>query len=112
MMETQLDDRHYIPGNTLYRLAFNAAVLAGTRKYFLAVVTVKVSHDWEDEHFENDYKGSSMRNGCATCQGCCYHFLPKVSEIHLLICHRSSPTHAADAHFLRWRCWYMRCCCT
>lgn len=56
MMETQLDDRHDIRGNTIYRLAFNAAVLAGTRKDSLAVVTVKVAHDWEDDKFANDYK--------------------------------------------------------
>jgi hypothetical protein len=53
MMETQLDDRHDIRGNTIYRLAFDATILAGTRKDSLAVVKVKLSHDWKD--FGADY---------------------------------------------------------
>jgi hypothetical protein len=55
MMETQLDDRHDIRGNTIYRLAFDAAVLAGTKKDSLAVIAVKISHDWTDPYFANDY---------------------------------------------------------
>jgi hypothetical protein len=56
MMETQLDDRHDIRGNTIYRLAFDAAVLTGTKKDSLAVITVKVGHDHTDARFAKDYK--------------------------------------------------------
>ena len=44
MMETQLDDRHDILGNTVYRLSFDASVLAGTRRDVLAGISVKLSH--------------------------------------------------------------------
>lgn len=44
MMETQLDDRHDIHGNTIYRLAFDATVLAGTRNDSLALIKVTLEH--------------------------------------------------------------------
>lgn len=44
MMETQLDDRHDIQGNTIYRLSFQASVLAGTRPDAVAGVAIKLSH--------------------------------------------------------------------
>jgi hypothetical protein len=44
MMETQLDDRHDILGNTIYRLSFQASILAGTRTDALAGIAVKLSH--------------------------------------------------------------------
>jgi hypothetical protein len=56
MMETQLDDRHDIRGNTIYRLAFDATILAGTKKDSLAVIKIKLSHDWDNPDFAGDYE--------------------------------------------------------
>jgi hypothetical protein len=44
IMETQLDDRHDIQGNTIYRLSFDATVLPGTRTDALAVIKVGLNH--------------------------------------------------------------------
>lgn len=44
MMETQLDDRHDILGNTIYRLSFQASVLAGTQTDAVAGIAVRISH--------------------------------------------------------------------
>jgi hypothetical protein len=44
MMETQLDDRHDILGNTIYRLSFDATVVPGTRTDDLAFIQVKLDH--------------------------------------------------------------------
>jgi hypothetical protein len=44
MMETQLDDRHDILGNTIYRLSFDAAVVPGTRTDDVAFIRVKLAH--------------------------------------------------------------------
>lgn len=44
MMETQLDDRHDILGNTIYRLSFQASILAGTQQDALAGIAVRISH--------------------------------------------------------------------
>jgi hypothetical protein len=50
IMETQLDDRHDIQGNTIYRLSFDATVLPGTRSDALAVIKVKLLHAAEPEN--------------------------------------------------------------
>jgi hypothetical protein len=47
IMETQLDDRHDIQGNTIYRLSFDATVLPGTRSDALAVIKIRLLHDAE-----------------------------------------------------------------
>src|SRR4029077_13365747 len=47
IMETQLDDRHDIKGNTIYRLAFDVAVLPGAKTNSLAIVKVTLAHDSE-----------------------------------------------------------------
>ena len=44
LMQTQLDDRHDIDGNTLYRLNFNTTVVHGRRSDALAVIRVKLTH--------------------------------------------------------------------
>ena len=44
LMQTQLDDRHDIDGNTLYRLNFNTTVVHGRRSDALAVVLVRLEH--------------------------------------------------------------------
>lgn len=44
MMETQLDDRHDILGNTIYRLSFQASVLAGTQPDAVGGIAVRISH--------------------------------------------------------------------
>jgi hypothetical protein len=60
IMQTDLDDRHDIQGNTVYRLAFDATILAGTRKDSLAVINVILSHepkvDAERDLFRADYE--------------------------------------------------------
>ena len=45
MMQTLLDDRHDIQGNTIYRLAVDTTVLTGNRKSDLAIVDVRLQHD-------------------------------------------------------------------
>lgn len=42
--QTELDDRHDINGNTIYRLAFNATVVAGTRARSVAGIRVALGH--------------------------------------------------------------------
>jgi hypothetical protein len=54
IMETQLDDRHDIKGNTIYRLAFDATVLPGTRLNALALIKLTLSH--KPESLVYDYK--------------------------------------------------------
>ena len=44
LMQTQLDDRHDIDGNTLYRLNFNTTVVHGRRTDALAMILVKLEH--------------------------------------------------------------------
>lgn len=44
MTETQLDDRHDILGNTIFRMTFPATVIAGNIKNRLAVVQVSLGH--------------------------------------------------------------------
>lgn len=44
LMQTQLDDRHDIDGNTLYRLNFNTTVVHGRRSDALAMILVRLEH--------------------------------------------------------------------
>ena len=44
MTEAQLDDRHDILGNTIYRLSFEASVIAGDRENTLAGIQVHLRH--------------------------------------------------------------------
>jgi len=44
MMQTQLDDRHDILGNTIYRLSFDSTIIAGSREGELAGITVTLGH--------------------------------------------------------------------
>lgn len=44
IMQTQLDDRHDILGNTIYRLSFDTAVLTGSRKNAVAGIKIKLGH--------------------------------------------------------------------
>lgn len=43
--QTELDDRHDIDGNTIFRLTFDASVVAGTKRDSIAVVVVSMNHD-------------------------------------------------------------------
>jgi hypothetical protein len=45
MTQTQLDDRHDIRGNTIYRLAFDATIIAGSRTDEIAGIKVTSSHN-------------------------------------------------------------------
>jgi hypothetical protein len=42
--QTELDDRHDIKGNTIFRLTFDASVIAGTRRDSVASIVIKLSH--------------------------------------------------------------------
>ena len=42
--QTQLDDRHDISGNTIYRLAFDATVVAGSRRDAVAGIKITLGH--------------------------------------------------------------------
>jgi hypothetical protein len=55
MMHTLLDDRHDIQGNTIYRLAFDATVLAGRGANDLALVSVTLEHN--PTRFKAEYDG-------------------------------------------------------
>jgi hypothetical protein len=59
IMETQLDDRHDIQGNTIYRLSFDATVLPGTRSDALAVIKVKLSHVYKP--VKEDYEQAEKK---------------------------------------------------
>jgi hypothetical protein len=50
LMRTQLDDRHDIEGNTLYRLDFDVTVSPGDNTTGLAVVTVAVQEAEDTDH--------------------------------------------------------------
>jgi hypothetical protein len=54
MMQTLLDDRHDIRGNTIYRLAFDATILAGARADNLALVDITLKHDFKEHR--SDYE--------------------------------------------------------
>ena len=45
LMQTLLDDRHDISGNTIYRLGFDATVLAGENSGKLALIFVQLTHN-------------------------------------------------------------------
>jgi hypothetical protein len=55
LMRTQLDDRHDIEGNTLYRLDFDTAVSPGANTTSLAVVTVAIQDDGDDGIYQAVY---------------------------------------------------------
>jgi len=42
--QTELDDRHDIRGNTIFRLTFDASVIAGTRRDSVAAIVIKLGH--------------------------------------------------------------------
>lgn len=42
--QTELDDRHDIKGNTIFRLTFDATIIAGTREDEIAAVVVQLAH--------------------------------------------------------------------
>jgi hypothetical protein len=46
--QTELDDRHDIRGNTIFRLTFDASVIAGTRHDAVAAIVVRLSHHPDD----------------------------------------------------------------
>jgi hypothetical protein len=42
--QTELDDRHDIEGNTIFRLTFDTSVVAGTKKDAVAAVVIRLGH--------------------------------------------------------------------
>jgi hypothetical protein len=55
LMSTQLDDRHDIEGNTLYRLNFDAAIAPGNNTTAAAVVVVTLEEEWTKQNYMNLY---------------------------------------------------------
>ena len=55
LMQTGLDDRHDIDGNTLYRLNFNTTVVHGRSSDALAVIRVSLQHGEEIGDARNSY---------------------------------------------------------
>lgn len=43
--QTELDDRHDINGNTIFRLTFDASIIAGTRRDSVAAIGVRLEHE-------------------------------------------------------------------
>jgi hypothetical protein len=58
MMEAQLDDRHDIQGNTIYRLSFNVSVLPTPENNGLALIFVRLRRDFKEEYFHKDDENS------------------------------------------------------
>jgi hypothetical protein len=60
--QTELDDRHDIRGNTIFRLAFDASILAGTRRGSVAGIGIKLNHRPESAKdankivYDDDYR--------------------------------------------------------
>ena len=54
MMQTLLDDRHDILGNTIYRLAIDATVLAGRKSDKLALISVILNYNPDDHRPDYD----------------------------------------------------------
>lgn len=50
IMQAQLDDRHDILGNTIYRLAFDVTVLPGARTSDLAFVKIRLNQNPQDKN--------------------------------------------------------------
>jgi hypothetical protein len=50
LMQTLLDDRHDIEGNTLYRLSYYATILSGRNTNKLAVIRVTLSHNYDTKN--------------------------------------------------------------
>ncbi|MCS3764197.1 hypothetical protein [Bradyrhizobium centrosematis] len=61
--QTELDDRHDIKGNTIFRLTFDTSIVASTKRGSVAAIVVRLSHDPEHEQatwiknlYEKDYQ--------------------------------------------------------
>lgn len=55
LLQTQLDDRHDIDGNTLYKLSFDTTVIPGADTNGWAVVTAAAEHRIESEDYRQLY---------------------------------------------------------
>ena len=47
--QTELDDRHDIKGNTIFRLTFATSIIAGTRQDSVAGISVRLGHHPEKD---------------------------------------------------------------
>jgi hypothetical protein len=56
MMQTQLDDRHDIRNNTIHRLSFDTAILAGTRPDSVAAIKVTIRERVINTDYDELYK--------------------------------------------------------
>lgn len=57
--QTQLDDRHDIQGNTIYKLTFDASILSGSRKDKSALIGITLSHS----PIQNNTNSNLTENG-------------------------------------------------
>ena len=62
LMQTQLDDRHDIDGNTLYRLNFNTTIIHGRESDTLGVISVRLQHTDSINDFGISYYGDLLRD--------------------------------------------------
>ncbi len=62
LMQTQLDDRHDIDGNTLYRLNFNTTIIHGRESDTLGVISVRLQHTDSIDDFGISYYGDLLRD--------------------------------------------------
>ena len=62
LMQTQLDDRHDIDGNTLYRLNFNTTIIHGRESDTLGVISVRLQHTDSIDDFGVSYYGDLLRD--------------------------------------------------
>ena len=66
-MRTQLDDRHDLAGNTLYRFDFDATIAPGNNTRASALITIAVEED--DHPNATTSTRSSMPTGTNTSRG-------------------------------------------
>ena len=55
LMRTQLDDRHDLAGNTLYRFDFDATIAPGNNTRASALITIAVEEDDRPKHRPHQY---------------------------------------------------------
>jgi hypothetical protein len=83
--QTELDDRHDIKGNTIFRLTFDTSVLAGTNKGAVAAIVIRLGHDPKNEKssikdiYTKDYQ-SLFENWASKFQDTIATSLSSVSE--------------------------------
>ena len=101
LMQTQLDDRHDIDGNTLYRLNFNTTIVHGRSSDALAVIRVELEHgDSLDESGEGFYE-ALLREWSQELE----RRLNEAAESQMRLLIREGAQDRDDSEFYLWLRW-------